>query len=94
MSAEETRRDEHNNEGERNPRPQQRLRIPLHPFDATIRNHVLFRDTLFEEIPLSVLESDDAIENQLNFKFIDLQVLRIITSSQSGANVYQKKEDM
>ena len=67
---------------------QQRRRLILQPFDDQLSNHVIFTNPRFKEISLSTLKNEDAIQNQLNFKYIDLQILRIITSSQAGANVY------
>ncbi len=71
--------------------PRQIRRTVLQPFDTSLSNHILFRNVNFSEVSLSTLKSDDAIQHRLNFKYIDLQILRIITSSQSGANVYSRK---
>jgi hypothetical protein len=71
---------------------QQRRRLILQPFDDQLSTHVIFTNPRFKEISLSTLESEDAIQNQLNFKYIDLQILRIITSSQTGANVYSSRK--
>ena len=40
-----------------------------------------------------MLEPDDTINHNVNFKYIDLQILRIITSVQSGANAYSWKSN-
>ena len=39
-----------------------------------------------------ILESDNAIRNKLSFKYIDLQLIRLITSNESSDNVYSKKK--
>ena len=74
-----------------NPNPAQMVRVEMLPFDEQLANHVLFTSPNFSEVSLTVLKADDAIRNRLNFKFIDLQLLRIITSNQSAANVYSRK---
>ena len=66
---------------------QQRRRI-IENFDIQLHNHTIFRNTLFSEILLSVLESENAMQNQLKFKYIYLQIIRITTSNQYGVNVY------
>ena len=60
-----------------NPRPNQiRRSMPnMTPFDNQLTNHVLFTNPRFKEISLSILESDEAIHNKLNFKYIDLQLI-------------------
>ena len=70
----------------------QRRRTSLQPFDDALSNHVCFVNSNIEEVSLSTLRSDDAIKSQLNFKYINVQILRIITSNQAGANVYSKKQ--
>ena len=77
-----------------NPRPNQiRRSMPnMTPFDNQLSNHVLFTNRRFNEISLSILESENAICNKLNFKYIDLQLIRLITSNESSANVYSKKK--
>ena len=74
-----------------NPRPNQRQRTIMQPYDPLLNDHILFRNRLFEEISISVLEGEDAISQRLNFKYIDLLILRVITSSQLTANVYSRK---
>ena len=75
-----------------NPRPNQRQRTVFEPFDSLLTSHLIFTHPLFNEISLGALEHDKAIENNLNFKYIDLMILRLITSSQVSANVYSKKK--
>lgn len=91
---EQNRRRRHNgddnNQGNGQP-PTQQIRSSLQPFDSQLLNHIIFRSPNFTEVSLSILKSDNAIENRLNFKYIDLQILRLITSSQAGANVYSRK---
>ena len=77
-----------------NPNPAQMVRVEMLPFDEQLANHVLFTSPNFSEVSLTVLKSDDEIRNRLNFKFIDLQILRIITSNQAAANVYFRKRNI
>ena len=79
---------------DQNPNPSQVARREIMPFDAQLNNHVLFSSVKFSEVSLTVLKSDDAIRNRLNFKYIDLQILRIITSNQAAANVYSRKRSI
>ena len=74
------------------PSPQQR-RITFKAFDSQLHNHVIFNNPHFSKVSLSALEGQNSIEKNFNFKFIDLQVLQIITSNQSGANVYSSKRN-
>ena len=53
----------------------QRIRIMIEPSNGQLHNHVIFKNPRFSEISLSALESKNYIENNLNFKYIDLQVL-------------------
>ena len=69
---------------------QQRLRMSNSPVDRSLNNHVVFFNR-FEEINISDLETSDAIRLRLNFKYIDLQLIRIITSSQNGVNIYSNR---
>jgi hypothetical protein len=82
--------DDDNGQGNGQP-PTQQIRSSLQPFDSQLSNHIIFRSPNFSEVSLSILKSDNAIENRLNFKYMDLQILRLITSSQAGANVYSRK---
>ena len=77
-----------------NPRPTQNRRLMpnMTPFDNQLTNHVIFTSPQFKEISLSILESDNAIRNKLNFKYVDLQLIRLITSNESSANVYSEKK--
>ena len=64
----------------------------LAPFDNDLKDNVVFDDEFYSEITLSLLESDDAIEHDLNFKYIDLIILRIINPPPSSvANVYTRR---
>ena len=54
--------------------PQRRL-IMIEPFGSQLQNRVIFKFSRFSEISLSALESQNDIENNINFKCIDLQVL-------------------
>lgn len=81
-----------NNEQQEGERNQQRPRVINSPIDINLNNHVVFSSARFQEITLTDLERTDAIRFRLNFKFIDLQLLRIITSShQNGANIYSNR---
>ena len=76
---------------ELNNQPSQQLRrIMIESFDIQLHNHVIFNSPHFSKISLSAPEVQNAIENNLNFKFINLQGLQIITSNQSGAKVYYR----
>ena len=72
-------------------RPQHQRKILIEPFGSQSRSHVILTNSLFSEIFLSVLESENVIQNQLNFKYISLQIIRIATSNQYGANLYSIK---
>ena len=84
--------EEMHNENDLNPRPNQGQRIIMQLFDSFLSNNILFTNPLFEEISLQALECDDAMSKRLNFKHIDLLILRIIISSQLIANVYSRKK--
>ena len=91
--------DEDSNEEDRevqvlddNPRPTQRQRTVSEPYDNSLSNHIIFRDRIFSEASLALLERDDAIQQNLNFKYIDVLILRWITSAQANANVYTKRK--
>ena len=77
-----------------NPRPNQNRRlIPnMTPFNNQLSTHVLFTNPRFKEISLCILELDKAIHNKLNFKYVNLQLIQLITSNESSANVYWKKK--
>ena len=75
-----------------NSRPLQRARKTTQPYDEGLRDQVIFSD-IFQEISLSTLESENAMENaNINFSFIDLQLLRLITSKDTSANVYSRRK--
>ena len=74
---------------------QQRARHVLSPFDNAERNHSVFRSPRYSAISLETLTQEDAIEHKLNFKYLDLQLLRIVTpsvQSGAGANVYYRRQ--
>ena len=77
-----------------NPRPLQRFRgTTLLPMDATHAEHPFFNSRLISEVRLQTLESEDALDHNLNFKYMDLQMMRVITPApQSTANTYQRKK--
>ena len=86
------RRPNGNDNGQGNGQPPtQQIRFSLQPFDSQLLNHIIFRSPNFTEVSLSIQKSDNAIENMLNCKYIDLQILHLITSTQAGANVYLRK---
>ena len=74
-----------------NPRPTQQRRLELEPFKEQLAIHLIFRQHLFKKISLSTLESDTANDNRLSFKYIDVQLIRVITSSIATANMYVRK---
>ena len=76
-----------------NQRPQQQRRRVVESFDSQLRNQVIFNNPRFPEILLSVLESENAIQNKLNFRYTDLHILRSTASNQPGANVYSNKRN-
>lgn len=78
--------------GDINPRPTQRQRTVLEPYDNTLCNHIIFRDRAFTSVSLATLEKEDAIQNDLNFKYIDVLILRWITSIQTSAHVYSRRK--
>ena len=68
---------------ELNNRPSPQLRqIMINHFDSQLHNNVIFNNPSFSEISLSALEGQHYVENNLNFKFINLKILQIITSNQ------------
>ena len=69
---------------------EQRYRMSNSPVDTSLNNHVVFSNR-FEEINISDLETSDVIRLRLNFKYIDLQLIRSITSSQNGVNIYSNR---
>ena len=70
---------------------EQRIRIVPEPYGIYIKTNVIFRSTRFNEFSLSTLESDNAFQDQLNFKYTYIQFLILITSSQDGENFYSIK---
>ena len=56
------------------PSPQLIL-IMIEPFVSQLHNYVIFKFSRFYDISLSALEIQNAIENNINFKCINLQVL-------------------
>ena len=71
-----------------NPRPAQRARFLLYPHDEYVRETSPFR--AFTEISISELEKDNAAFQRLNFRYIDVLILRLIVSNKQGqANIVQ-----
>ena len=83
--------DEDNDLLDDNPRPQQERRVDLEPYEDQLTSHPIFTSNLFNEISLATLESDNASQNRFTFKYIDVQIIRIITSNAAAANVYSRK---
>lgn len=84
-----------NNANDMNPAPNQRPRLPVDgPFDNQLAGNPIFSNR-FSEITLSVLESkEQAIRSNLNFKYINVFILRIITPApSSSANVYNRNRN-
>ena len=80
-----------NAENDLNERPAQRARRTImEPYDDQAMNHRSFVSPRFSEISLGMLKSDNAQDHGLNFKYMNLQLLRLITQQPSGANVYKK----
>ena len=74
-----------------NPRPNRQRRVELESYEEQLSLHPIFRSHLFDEISLTTLESDGASQHRLTFKYIDVKIIRIITSSAAAANVYSRK---
>ena len=83
--------DNENDNDDGNLRPHQQRRFELEPYEEHLAIHPIFRSHRFNEISLATLESDTASEHRLNFKYIDVQIIRIITSNVAAANVYSRK---
>ena len=71
-----------------NQRPNQVRRRIAKPFNNQLSNHVIFTNNSITKISLSILELEKAIHSKLNFKYIDLQLIRLIKPNQEAANVY------
>ena len=77
-----------------NPRPRQRFRgTTLLPMDATHNEHAFFSNSLITEVRLQTLESEDALDHNLNFKYIDLQMIRVITPASVYCEHISAQED-
>ena len=50
----------------------QHARIVMEPFDNCLSNNPVFRNPRFAEVSLSKLEANNAVHQQLMFKYIDL----------------------
>ena len=77
-----------NNHRDPNEAKGQRRRLILEPFDNSVNNNVVFSSQSFSEVSINKFKSEDAYQYRLNLKYIDIQLIRIITSNQTGANVY------
>ena len=77
-----------------NPAPAQRARVILEPLDDILASHSFFVRPSITEIQLQTLESKDAFQARLNTKYLDVQIVRIITPvPQSHANTYSHKKN-
>ena len=75
-----------------NERQNQQTRVLMEPYDNQLSNNHIFRNPSFTEVSLSVLESDNAVHNTLFFKYINLQIIRFVTSCPtSSANAYPRR---
>ena len=75
-----------------NPQPQQQWRVEHKPFDDSLQNHPIFRSHIFNKISLPTLESESTYEHRLNFKYIGVQIVQIVTSNLAAANIYYRKK--
>ena len=83
-------RDDNTNIG--NEPPNQQARVLMEPYDNQMSNNPIFQNLSFTEVSLSVIETDNAVHNQLLFKYIDLQIIRFIASCpKSSANTYSRR---
>ena len=71
--------DEDVNEGDPNPAQNQRARVMMEPLDPTHAAHAFFTKPTITEIQLQTLESKEAKMSRLNSKYLDVQILRLIT---------------
>lgn len=60
------------------------------PHDNDLLGNVVFNDQLFSPVSLGTLESERAYEHNLDQKYMDLQIERVLTKS--VANVYYRKK--
>ena len=76
--------------------PGQRLRARsniMEPMDATHNRHPFFTNHNIIQVRLQTLLNEDAAIHHLDYKYIDLQLLRLIVPApQSTANTYQRKK--
>ena len=74
--------------------PLQQLRTVIQPFNDQLANHPIFTHPLSTEILLSILESEYAIQHQLNFRYKELLIKRVIISApQYSTNIYSCKKN-
>ena len=71
---------QNNNDQDDNPRPIQRARMELVPFENTIKVQSIMNR--LHSVTLSSLISEDSDSMNLNLNYIDLQLLRVIAPSQ------------
>ena len=76
-----------------NPGQRQRARNDsMEPMDATHIRHPIFTNHNIVQVRLQTLMHEDAHTHHLDYKYIDLQLLRLIVPApQSTANTYQRK---
>ena len=75
-----------------NPRPAQRARFITYPHDEYVRETLPFR--AFTETAIAALEKDNAAFQRLNFRYIDVLILRLIVSNKQGqANIYGQRKN-
>ena len=75
-----------------NERPNQQARVRMEPYDNQLSNNHIFRNQSFTEVSLSVLKSDNAVHNRLFVKYINLQIIRFVTSCpKSSANAHPRR---
>ena len=80
--------DEDVNEGDRNPAPNQRARVMMEPLDPTHTAYAFFTKPTITEIQLQTLESKEAKMSRLNSKYVDVQILRLITPAPNLMQIY------
>eukprot|EP00957_Ditylum_brightwellii_P057093 4326890-Ditylum_brightwellii.AAC.1 len=68
------------NGGGANDHPNQHAQNVMEPFDNHISNNPVFCNARFIEVSLAKLEANNAVHQQLMSKYIDLQIIQIITA--------------
>jgi hypothetical protein len=63
------------NGGGANDRHNQHAQIVMEPFDSHLSNNPVFCNPRFTEMSLSKLEANNAVHQQLMFKYVDLQII-------------------